>query len=216
MSEDDELLLGDLRAAAESLFLGHYSEQELRDALAARGFWDALAARGFPDAQVSFEPSPTGPRAVLRSGEAELGELRASIAPWNGARAIVIDWLEMRHPTAAFTRERPRLPGQNAPGLGLGRLMVELLVAAAKRVGAEAIVVRPQHYHNAVLYGRIGFRYADKARERRLRALARSLEGMTLPDASWAVERSAVLDPTTRAPVTWAHYAGDMVLPVEQ
>lgn len=212
VSLDDEMLSGDLRAVADALFLGHYTEQELREALRARGFWDELAKRGFPHAELAVEATPTGPRAAVRANGAELGELRASVAHWGNGRAIVIDWLEMRHPTAAFPPERPRLPGQSAPGLGIGRKMVELLAAAAERVGADAIVVRPQHYHNAVLYQRIGFRYADPAKEKRFEALVRSLRGRTLAEGSWAVEKSAVLDPTTGAPVTWAHYAGDMVM----
>lgn len=209
---DDDPLSGDLKLVASTLFLGHYTEHELREALRARGFWKDLEALGFPDADVTLEPSETGPRAIVRSRGRELGELRASLTPWRGRRAIVIDWLEMRHPSAGFHRERPQLPGQRAPGLGLGRRMVELLIAAAGVVGADAIVVRPQHYHNAVLYTRIGFRYADPGIAARFAGLQRALAGRTLADASWTVDRSAVLDPATSRPVQWSDLAGDMVM----
>lgn len=209
---EDDLLTGDLRLAAAPLFLGHYTEAELTQRLRERGFWHALAARGFAKARVAIETTGTGPRAVVRMGDVELGELRASHATWRGRSAIVVDWLEMRHPSAPFSPERPRLPGQRAPGLGLGREMLELLISAAARIGAEVIVVRPQHYHNAVLYGRLGFRHADPARQVRLEALERALAGRSLADASWAVEEGRFEDPSTGAPVEWAEFAGDMVL----
>lgn len=210
----DELLSGDLQLASRALFLGHYTREELDAALAARGFWRDLAARGHPDAFVVFEEHATiGVRVLLRSGGDELGELRAHAGEFEGLRVVVIDWLEARDPRGRFTASRPQLPGQASPGLGLGRRLVDLLAAAARRTGAEGILAQPRHYHNAILYGRAGFHAWDPDVEGRILAVARDTASARLADVSWAFERGTLQDASVGAPVAWSALAGAMLLP---
>jgi len=44
----------------------------------------------------------------------------------------VVEWLSMQNPLSEFLPERPQLPGQKHPGLGVGRRMVEMLSRLAK------------------------------------------------------------------------------------
>lgn len=210
LAEGDEPLLD-----AEALFLGLFTAADVDAALRSRGILDALARRGHADARVVVERDPAGATRVrLLAGSDALGEVRARHELWRGHKLVAIDFLEARDPRASFTPERPRLPGQSAPGLGVGRAVLGLLATAARTTGAEGLLARPQHYHNAVLYARAGFVHVDPEAEGRVRALTKALAGRSLADASWAVERGEVRDLASGAPVEWAKLAGDLVLPL--
>lgn len=107
---------------------------------------------------------------------------------------LTVDWLLLQDPLARFTRERPRLPGQQAPGLGIGERVLELLYRIVDRLRLEALVTVAEYAHNAILYAR-ELPFFDPAPGGRLRALERALmqrEGLTLAQASWAVEWGCV------------------------
>jgi hypothetical protein len=57
-----------------------------------------------------------------------------------GADALYIHWLSLRNPRARFSEVRPRLPGQDVPGLGLASETVKLLTIMARRLGLAAVV----------------------------------------------------------------------------
>lgn len=209
--DDDAPLVGE----RPQLFLGRYAQEDLDSRLAAHGFWDALARRGYPDARVALETQSGGhPRVRLLAGEADLGELRAHQDTFQERRVIVVDWIEARDPRASFTAERPRLPGQSAPGSGLGARLVALLASAAERTDAEGLLARPHYFHNAALYARAGFRFWDPAHEGALHALLRDLARVPLATASWAFEARRVQDAVTGAIVEWSSFASEQVLPV--
>src|SRR5205807_924723 len=83
-----------------------------------------------------------------------------------GAQLLYVHWLALRNPRARFSDERPQLPGQDVPGLGLAREMAELLSRMAARLGLEGVAFRPSPYHLAVR-GREVMRFVDPARQRR-------------------------------------------------
>lgn len=193
-----------------TLFLDFYSRSGMEAALREYGLWTRLEERGhLPEIDFHRE----GPwRHVFRvrdkglpSGEDLLVELCARFLTLLGnadgvwppaldrAEALAIEWLMMQNPRAAFTPERPPLPGQAFPGLGMGREVMGLLEIMAGRLGREALIAVPQHYHNGFLYDR-RFRFVDPAREGELHALERDMPGIDLATASWAVELGLVFD----------------------
>lgn len=103
---------------------------------------------------------------------------------------LLIDWLLLRHPYGRFTEDRPRLPGQDAPGLGIGAQVLEMLRNAVIRLHLDGLVTTADHFHNASLYA-LELAFLDPHAGGRLRALERLLlqkESLTLAQASWAVE----------------------------
>jgi hypothetical protein len=98
-----------------------------------------------------------------------------------------VEWLSMQHPRGKFSTARPRLPGQEHPGLGLGGRVADLLAVAARRMGADGVLNRPRHYHNAEVYSS-RFRYLDPRLEGWLRAVRRDLGGRSLAERSWLIE----------------------------
>ena len=222
-----DALRGDVRSDERSLFLGYYTEAGLARALEAYGFLDLLRARGLPLLRVRLEPIPDSqPRLRIYGGDKEndlhvVLDLQARSGRWkpdDGESAQVhdvlfIDWLTLRDQRRAFTPQRPRLPGQDAPGLGVGWDVLMLLHQAAKRLARDALVVWPDHLHNAALYGR-HFRYHDPEQEGKLRALLDAVGDRPLAHASWAVEWGCLSDAATGAPLAWPAFRGAQVLPL--
>ena len=68
---------------------------------------------------------------------------------------IAIEWMSLQNPYGEFTKDRPQLPGQQKPGLGVASKAVELLIIMAWRLNLSGLLNTPDHYHNAYLYSRI-------------------------------------------------------------
>ena len=135
----------------------------------------------------------------LPSGQA-LIELVAEKRRIGGAEMLYVHWLALRHPRARFSQERPQLPGQDVPGLGMAKEISALLLRMAMRLGLEGIALRPAAYHLAY-NGRQLLRFLDPARQGRFEALVRDLAGLSLTDATRAVSQGRVL--LEGAPYRW-------------
>jgi hypothetical protein len=82
-----------------------------------------------------------------------------------------------------FTAERPQLPGQSYPGLGVGRKLYRLLWRMARELGKDGLSAYPMYYHNAVYYS-AGFSYLAPEKQGELVALMRDLSHVPLAVAS--------------------------------
>jgi hypothetical protein len=97
---------------------------------------------------------------------------------------------------ARFTAERPRLPGQEHPGLAIGWRVLALLFRVVERLQLDALVTVAEYLHNAELYAR-ELPFLDPAHAGRLDAILDALrvrEALTVAQASWAVEWGLVRD----------------------
>jgi hypothetical protein len=131
---------------------------------------------------------------------------------------VVVEWLSLQDPRAVFTRERPRLPGQTHPGLGLGRQLYSRVLGWAEAWGKDGLVNVPTYFHNAKFYAP-PFAFLAAAEQGRFEALCRDLAGGPQPnsrlvagavaDASAALEAGRVVEVGTGEPVTWS--PGDML-----
>ena len=108
-----------------------------------------------------------------------------------GHPVLYVHWLSLRHPRAQFSLLRPRLPGQEVPGLGLARETGEMLALMALRLQLAGVVYRPAHFHTAFA-GRHHFSFVDAARQGRFEALIRDLGDMPLLEATRAVDEGRV------------------------
>src|SRR4029078_3473466 len=87
-----------------------------------------------------------------------------------GFELLSVDWLLLQNPREPFREQRPKLPGQLHPGLGLFEELVALLVVACERVGLAGILVTPSQFHLAVQWHR-RLRFIAAAAGARPRAL---------------------------------------------
>jgi hypothetical protein len=206
----------------EPRFLDFYGEDGLRLALERYGFAREARARGYVDLDIEtrcdderhtllvFGRSEDGARH--RVAEAVVRRDRLCPEPVPGLPplgpvydVLTVDWLSLRNPLARFTPERPRLPGQDAPGLGLGEEVFELLCRAVERLRLEALVSTAQHFHNAVLY-LAPMPFLDPRCAGPVHALMQTLmlqEGLSLAQASWAIHWGMVHELDADQPLRW-------------
>jgi hypothetical protein len=194
-------------------FLDFYGDDGLHTSLERYGVFDAVRKRGWND--FAIDTSAHDDRHTLlvdgcRKGSSERERLmelvvrrdRLVIEPLDGRpsertfEVLTVDWMTLRDPAAAFTSDRMRLPGQDAPGLGIGEQVLELLYRVVDRLKLDALVTVAEYFHNATLYAR-ELPFVDPWHQGRLRALEKLLfedERLTFAQAAWAMQWGYVLD----------------------
>lgn len=195
--------------------LGYYTTEGVEYAYHRYGLLRHLRRLGYEDFSVKIDKTGGGDR--LRAyGEAAgqthlLSETIMERASMEGRDVLFINWLTLRHPLATFHKDRPRLPGQDMPGLGLAREAGELLWRIAKRLGLHGVAFRPAHFHIAYAT-RSRFRFVDAERQGRFLALLRDLKPLGLLEATRAVSEGRVT--LNGAPYAWE--ATDMLYAVDK
>ncbi len=192
-----ELDESDFAPAPSRLILGYYTKQGLELALERFGFLDEVRRRGFDALRLDVGGVDVTAPALRIYGKAHgegaellLVELvvrkKVVDSELGSVGLLMIEWLLLQNPTKLFTAEKPKLPGQSFPGLGLSGLMQELLLRMAARLRLEGLLSRPSHYHNAALAGP-NYQFLDPMTEGRFRAMRRALAPTRFPKrhASW-------------------------------
>jgi acetoin utilization deacetylase AcuC-like enzyme len=217
LSEDDVTsALGGPRRPRR--LLGFYSAQGLELTLERVGLLDRLRNLGFerPTLELGTD-NPTGDTVRLYGGPGRrdlLIELRVRIDRREvpGMALLRIEWLLLQNPRAEFTDGRPRLPGQEHPGLGMLQDVVTLLVLACDRLQLDGLLFVPSHYHIAVHGRKTTTRFLHPEAEGLYRALQRPFESLSLAAAAEAVAAGRVVDAHTGKPYAWS--PTPMVFPV--
>jgi len=216
---ESELLFDLTGQNPENRLFGRYSPGELRERLDASGLLAGLSRRGYPDPVLRLScADPSDQRICLYAGEENRDRLllearlqlvlfhpRRPIGPFteeSSFRMLVIHWLVLSSPDGTFTVDRPRLPGQEKPGLGLLDPTIALLQAFSRELSVDGVLDVPDHFHTALFYSR-AFRYLDPEAEGRFQAIARDLSGVPLALASDAIREGCLVDRTTGAPMPW-------------
>jgi hypothetical protein len=140
-------------------------------------------------------------------------ELRVhrSSRPVPGLELLVIEWLLLQHPRAEFGPYRRPLPGQRFPGLGMLKDVLGWVVMLCEILGLDGVFYSPSSYHVAA-QSRSLVRFLHPEHEARFRALKAAMPGLSLSEASQAVEQGRMRDAATGATVRWE--GEPMVLPV--
>jgi hypothetical protein len=180
--------------------LGTYTRAGLENALRAYGTLGRLEQRGLGPIDVRLDlEDPYRPRIRLESRryaarpcvDVQLREATAgSVGLLSGqskVRVLYLESLLLQHPGQTFSWSRPPLPEQEFPGLSLSSEVLQILLLLAKRVGAEALVLRPSTFHAAWIYSRY-FHFVDGRPQGRLESLMASRRLRPLWLLSWALE----------------------------
>lgn len=187
-------LLGDLGMPHGSKrFLGFYTRDGCEYALQRYGILRHLERIGYSDFEVELDDGGSGDRMRLFGhASAQRHLLVECVAEINrtemsGALAqrdvLFVNWLTLRDPRSQFSARRPRLPGQDHPGLGLAKEAGELLRRISRRLGLSGVAFRPASYHLAYA-ARHDTSFVDPERQGRFEALVRDLAGVPLLEAS--------------------------------
>jgi acetoin utilization deacetylase AcuC-like enzyme len=202
--EDLEGSLGRQSSLLAPRLLGHYTAQSLEYRLYRYGLLPYVERLGYGDLTVELESTGTGDRMKLL-GQADgqrhlLVDLVVERQHLGGEDFLFVNWLTLRHPRAHFSELRPRLPGQEVPGLGLAREVAELLDRGAENLGLAGVAFRPMSYHLAVVASS-RYRFLDPERQGRFEALRAALAHLSLLEATRAVAEGRVR--LEGAPYTW-------------
>jgi acetoin utilization deacetylase AcuC-like enzyme len=202
-AEDLEEALG-IRPQRQRLLLGFYTASGMEHALYRYGVLEQLERMGYRNFRAAFESTGLGDRVRL-FGEADgvehlLVELVVEKRRVMGADVLYVHWLSLRNPRTQFSDKRPRLPGQEVPGLGLAREAGTMLARMAVRLGLGGVVFRPAHYHTAYP-ARHEFAFVDPERQGRFEALVRDTAGVPLLEVTIALAEGRVR--MNGEPYTW-------------
>lgn len=193
-SEELDEALG-LRPRRQRLLLGFYTASGMEHALYRYGTFDHLERLGFRQFRVVFDSAGMGERVRLfgQAGGEEHLLIETILQKRHvlGVEVLYIHWLSLRNPRAQFSELRPRLPGQDVPGLGLAREVGTMLARMAVRLGLGGVAFRPAHYQTAYA-ARHEFAFVDPARQGRFEALLRDLAGVRLLEATVAISEGRV------------------------
>jgi len=204
-----EGVLNDLEQSRGSdYFLGSYSKDGIMLALEKFSIRKELHQRGFHDLSLNTDTSDPY-RQLLRlyfeqqDPEHLLGELVLHKATFTKKgdellpeqfyplTVLHVEWLVLQDPTSDFSGERPRLPGQDHPGLGVGAQVLEMLYLTAKHQRTDGLLIVPHYYHTARIFSE-EFRFINPEYQALLHCLIRDLDEYPLPIQAWAVECGAV------------------------
>lgn len=210
-------------------FLDFYGDEGLRLALERYGLFQAVQERGWTDMSIETwahderhtllidgRPASDGERERLVELVVRRDRLHiAPPAPDRSWEVLTVDWLSLRNPIGTFTEDRMRLPGQDAPGLGVGERVLELLYRVVDRLKLDGLLTVAEYFHNAVLYAR-ELPFIDPWYQGQLAVLDELLlhkEKLSFPQAAWAMHWGYVLDADDSV-VRWKGEA--MIAPVEK
>lgn len=212
------------------LFLGFYSRAGLQQIFKKYGIFEEFRRKGFKSPKLTIDTSdPYVHKLLLHSGEKKRENMLVELVlkkevtkidmPFDCAlkgrkfEALSIEWMAMQNPLGKFTEDRPRLPGQHYPGLGLASKAIELLIILAWRLKLCGLLNTPENYHNAYLYSKIFF-YLNPEYQARLLAMKRDMEKYKLADVAWAIEWGFIKDVHTGLPLKWQ--PGKQIVPLKE
>lgn len=211
-----------------NLLFGRFDTEEVRSRLARAGILEGLSRRRYPDPFLLLEcKDPADQRVSLFAGSASRDRLllearlqlcrfhpRRAIGPFTEEsilRMLIIHWLSLSDPDRPFTAERPRLPGQHRPGLGLLPQSIALLQDLGRELPLDGVLDVPDHFHTALFYTRT-FRFLEPENEGRFQAIARDLKGIPLALASEAISFGCLIHADTGESLPWD--PAEQVLPI--
>ncbi|MCL1911591.1 MAG: hypothetical protein FWG13_05250 [Leptospirales bacterium] len=204
------------------MFLGCFSADDFLAVMEKIGMLAGLKELGFNDINVhididearvhymklySGKPGPENMLIDLRVTETRFMPdkrffPKAELVP--AYDMVVIEWLSLQNPkTDDFASDRPQLPGQTKPGLGILKYCFGIMYEVAKEVSKDGFLDMPEYLHAAIMYAK-KFKFFDPVYEAMIRALLRDLSSYSMSDLSWGMITKTIIDESTGAPEIYA------------
>ena len=206
LSFSEEDLFGfDFGRGSNNKLFDYYSAYGVELALERYGILPKVRDRDYKDLSITLELSdPTRqiirvegrPRGESYNQRLLLGEvvlkkehLQIPGKKSNGDTAgfISIEWLLLQDPKKEFSKDYPRLPGQEHPGLGVGLECQEVFIQMSKRLEMDGVMHHPSHYHIGLGTSAF-FHFLDPKVEGRFRAMREILKKYPISEASRIIE----------------------------
>jgi len=219
-SIDFSSVIPDLSRKREKLFLRNFSADELLAIMRRVKLIDYLEAKGFDDLKAEIDVDDSYVhylKLYYKSIEPDsiLLDLRLSESRFVPDKKffedqtqhvfdmIVIEWLSAQNPLHKFDRDKPQLPGQGKPGLGILKYCFEMMYVVAREIIRDGFLDIPDHMHGAIMYSR-KFKFFDPSHEGILRAIMRDLSNYSLADISWGIITKTIIEEYKNVPQEYA------------
>ena len=233
---EDDIFSELVEKKGSSLFLGKYSIDAVNSVLRKRNFYREAQKRGlfpvkfdldsseFPPLQrfrIFFETAQPENLVVdlrIREGLYKLVEHAGPEAPdFKGFpqkeyKFLALEWLTLQHPHMSFSKKRYPLPGQEHPGLGLGRKVLFLFIYLARLNRDEGILAFPAYFHNALLFAR-SFHFINPEKEGEILAIKKALSKVSFHEMAWIVHLNCLKDSKNK---TYEWFAEEQVFPIDK
>jgi hypothetical protein len=202
--KEDEVFSELAEKKGTSLFLGKYSINEVLSVLGKRNFFHEAKKRSlwplefnldsteFPPLQrfqIFFKKKSPENLIVdlkIREGNFTFKDnliLKHSLPEM---KLLAIEWLTLQNPLVDFSKDRTPLPGQNHPGLNLGRKVLDVFVHLARVNCNDGIVIYPAYFHNALLFSR-SFRFFNPEKEGEVKGIRRLFSNIPFKQLAWII-----------------------------
>jgi len=187
-----------------SLFLGKYSMNEVVAVLRKRNFFKEAQKKnlwplGFELDSSEFPPlqrfqifyRKKNPQNLIvdlkiREGRFQLKNKLAFDFPIHKYDFLILEWLTLQNPLQSFSQEKPALPGQNLPGLSLGKKVLDIFVYLARITRKDGLLAFPAYFHNAILFSRY-FHFIKPEKEAEVQAIRESFLDISFKNLAWIV-----------------------------
>jgi len=201
------------------LFLGRYTKEKVVELLTKAGIIDVINKKGYTDILFTIHRDDAFTSRLFVNFDRPAKETRlielilkeTSFRPkkifvdgfdLESLTILMIEWLALQDPKRGFSQERPRLPGQVYPGLGVLRKIQDFLYKLASVSGKDAIMDIPEYYHSAFIYSHV-YSFYSPSESGRLQAMVRDLDNFPLADVSYAVSFGCLLNENTGKYEQW-------------
>ncbi len=224
----EEDILSDLTGDKGScLFLGRYALSEVEAVLRKRNFYkDAqkkelwplklhLDCSEFPIQRLQIFCQEEIPQNLvvdlkIREGTFQPKEKLSSLISLPKFQFLMLEWLTLQNPLQEFSGERIPLPGQEHPGLSLGKKVLDIFVYLARVTKVDGLLAYPAYYHNALLFGRY-FQFLNPQKKAEVLAIQKTFRKISFKELAWIVHLDCLKD-QAGTPYKWE--AEEQVFPL--
>ena len=126
---------------------------------------------------------------------------------------LIIEWLTLQNPLAKFTLEKPRLPGQIFPGLGLLKKAFDIFIYLARLMKKDGVLVYPWYFHNALIYSDYLY-FFNPYKQGEVLAIKRNFPNMDLHELAWMVYLGCLRYEKSKKIYEW--FAEEQIFPLKK
>ncbi|MEM1180975.1 MAG: histone deacetylase, partial [Acidobacteriota bacterium] len=183
---DADLMLPGWQGLRETRLLGFYTKHAVELVFERAGMFDRLRDLGYETPTLELLLDDPAGHAMRLYGDPDREALLVEIRVRRDRRTLPefellsLEWLLMQNPREDFSPSRPRMPGQEHPGLGMLGDAFALLILVCERLHMDGLVFTPSGFHIAA-YGSSYVRFVDPEHQAHFEAMAKALAGVPLP-----------------------------------
>lgn len=118
-------------------------------------------------------------------------------------RVLMIEWLLLQNPGGGFDQKRPRLPGQQHPGLGFGDELLALFSLMGRHLRVDGLLNIPQYLHTGMFFSKRSLFLSPVAQAAMIKVTMDLMPHYPLWKIAWAGATESILNQDTGEYYQW-------------